>query len=133
MKIHILISTLLLATLGFGQTPKQGLKILLKEKTKGDTEIRVKNTKVLITLNDSIKHSVTTDQQGIVDIETATGKYSVSISRDSCQTTTMTGINVGENKRSYMTFELTCPRYINSLSKKELKQLGYKRVDSKQK
>lgn len=62
MKIYILISTLLLATLVFGQTPKQGLKILLKEKTKGESEIRVKNTKVIIILNDSIKHSVTTDQ-----------------------------------------------------------------------
>ncbi len=133
MKIYSLISIILLATSGFGQTPKQGLKILLKEKTKGDTEIRVKNTKVIITLNDSIKYNVKTDQQGIVDIETATGKYSVSVSRDSCLTKTMSGINVGENKRAYMTFELTCPRYINSLSKKELKQLGYTRVDAKQK
>lgn len=131
MKIHILISTLLLATVGFGQTPKQGLKILLKEKTKSDTEIRVKNTKVIITLNDSIKHSVTTDQQGMVDIETATGKYSVAVSRDSCQTVTMNSIIVGESKRAYLTFELTCPNYVNSLTKKELKKLGIKRIDTK--
>ncbi len=128
---YIIISTLLISTFGFGQTPKQGLKILIKEKTKGDTDNICKNTNVVITLNDTIKHILTTNQQGIVDIETEIGKYSVSVFRNSCQTSTMTGINVGENKRIYMTFLLTCPNYINSLTKKELKKLGYKRTDTK--
>jgi hypothetical protein len=74
---------------------------------------------------------VTTDQQGMVDIETATGKYSVAVSRDSCQTVTMNSIIVGESKRAYLTFELTCPNYVNSLTKKELKKLGIKRIDTK--
>jgi hypothetical protein len=126
MKIYILITTLFISTLSFGQTPKQGMKILLKEKTKGDTEIRIKNTKVEIILNDSIKRYVTTDNQGMLDVETSVGKFSVTVKKDSCRTHTFNGVIVGENKRAYITFEIECERYLNSLTKKELKKLGYK-------
>ena len=115
----------------FSQTPTQGIKMLLKEKTKGDAEIRIANTKVVIILNDSIKHYVTTDNQGMVGIETAVGKFSVTVKKDSCLTHTFNGIIVGANKRAYITFEIECERYLNSLTKKELKNLGYKRVDKK--
>lgn len=43
----------------------------------------------------------------------------------------MNGITIGESKRAYLTFELTCPNYVNSLTKKELKKLGIKRIDTK--
>jgi hypothetical protein len=131
IKIFLISTILSISMIGYGQLPKQGLKILLKEKTKDDTEILIKNMKVVITLNDTIIHRTKTNEQGIIDIETETGKYSVAISRDSCQTIIMTGIMVGINNRAYLTFELTCPSYINSLTKKELKKLGYKKVDKK--
>jgi hypothetical protein len=118
MKIYILITTLFISALSFSQTPKQGMKKLLNEKTKGDNAIPVKNTTVKISLNDSIQYTAKTDNQGMLDIETPTGKFAVKVKKDSCQTIILFGVVVGENKKAYMTFDLTCEKYLNSLTKK---------------
>ena len=99
---------------------------MLYEKTKGDEAVLAKNTKVKITLNDTLVYNVTTNEEGRADIETPSGKFAVKIKKDSCQTIITHGIIVNENNRAYYTAYLTCEKYLNTLSKKELKKLGYK-------
>ncbi len=124
------ITTLILFLIStgiFAQTELGGLKILVQEKTKNAGPITVANHPVTITLNDTISYTLTTDQEGSVLIrKLAPGKYTVKIKRDDCQSHQFTGIVVGAGKTAYISAQLSCKAYINSLTKKEKKRLGYR-------
>jgi len=122
------IILLFIATSFYGQTFLGGLRLQAYEKSKDPKgNLLLVNEPVTFTLNDSTKYNLTTDDEGYADIkDLKPGSYSVSVGRKDCQTTTVRDIKIGEGKTAYVTFNLTCLSYINSLTKKERKKLGYK-------
>ena len=131
MKLPLVVCSLFISLCCFSQAPKQGLRITVKEKTKGEAELYVQNTPVTITLNDSLKYNLTTDSDGRLHLEVPAGTYKVAVTKDSCMTSVTKGVMVGLGKTSYLIYELTCEQYINSLSKKERKELGIEPLKKK--
>ncbi len=127
-KKTIILFFLYITTNFFGQTFSGGLKLNIQERIKsGDGRQYVTTESITIVLNDSITHILTTDQEGSVSIKSLQkGKYKVKIIRTGCQASEVRDIIIGEGKTAYVTLLLTCASYINSLTKKEKRKLGYK-------
>lgn len=110
------------------QTYSGALKITVREKTKSaERNSLVINESITIVLNDSTKHSLITNSEGDVPIKNLQpGKYNIKIIRRDCEISEVKGIVIGKGKTAYVSITLTCQAYINSLTKKEKKKLGYK-------
>ena len=101
---------------------------MIEEKTKdGHGRRPVINESINVVVNDSATFTLTTDNEGYVVIkDRPKGYYNIKVARVDCQPQEIKGIIIGEGKTAYVTFQLTCASYINSLTKKERKKLGYK-------
>ena len=126
MKNLISLILFFLSVSAFSQTFEQGLRISLTKKTKEGWQ-PISNAEIEITINDSTILNVKTDTDGVIPkIATAIGKFKVKVKHTTCSAQEMTGIKVDKGKTAYVNFNLTCEDYLNSLSKREKRKLGYK-------
>ena len=104
MKKLIIMSSLILASfLLKAQVRRSGIKVLAKDKS---TDLSFKNDSLLIITDDSLKTKMLSDTSGYVYVELPPGKHSIGVGYIGYQTQTMHGINVGEQKTSYVTLML---------------------------
>ena len=123
------IILIFIATSFCGQTFSGALKLTVSESVKNETGRQiVANQSLTITLNDSTNLTSTTDAEGYTPIikNLSPGKYKVKVARTDCQSYEVRDIIIGEGKTAYVGILFTCTSYINSLTKKEKKKLGYK-------
>ncbi len=123
MKIILLLSGLLLSINLLAQQSNHGLRLFIYEVTKTGKQL-IPNGKMELTINDSTQ-TITTDDYGKFNItEIPVGECNIKIQRKDCDAFEIKAVEIMENKIVYLSFELICQSYINSLSKKERKQLG---------
>ncbi len=104
MKKLIIISSLIVASsLLKAQTRRSGIKLLTKDKSTG---LSFKNDYLLIITDDSLKTKMLSDTSGYVYVELPPGKHSIGVGYIGYQTQTMHGINVAEQKTSYVTIAI---------------------------
>ena len=123
MKLVICICAFLLSINLFGQQNHQGIRLFVYEITKTGKQL-IPNGKVDVTINDSTQSLVRDDYGKINLIELLPGEYNVKITCKDCEVQETKGIEISENKIVYLSYELICKAYLESLSKKEKKQLG---------
>lgn len=111
----------------FSQTRMpQGIKLTISEKTKKGSK-PVTSGQIEISFNDSIKMTLVPDNEGCVGvIPLNRGAYDIKCKYQDCLISETKNIVVGEGKTAFVTMALTCPTYLNSLTKKEKKRLGIK-------
>lgn len=127
MKNIITICLLLLLSKTKAQTFEQGIKLTIVEECKEcGPRPPISNTEVEIQLNDSIQLHLKTDINGVIMIPLSSGKYKVLITVPECYEKTWFDVNINEKKTAYILSNMVCESYLNSLSKKEKKKLGYK-------
>lgn len=128
MKSNLILIFLFLVANLFSQTSTylNGVKLSIRQKIKEGSK-PLASMEVEVFINDSSIFKGNTDDEGYIGkFATQTGKLNIKIKCKTCDTQEMQGIIVSEGKTAYVNFLLTCESYINSLTKKEKKKLGYK-------
>jgi hypothetical protein len=124
MKAIIYVSALLLSMSLSGQESHQGFRLFLYEYSKTGKHL-IGNAKIDVIINDTTKLSLITDDFGKINfIEAPLGECNIKVQRSNCETLEMKAVEIMKNKIVYLSFNLLCKEYINSLSKKEKKNLG---------
>lgn len=128
MSLERILSILIfLAANSFAQTGQ--IKLYVDEATRDAPNGRraIVNQKLDAVINDSITISITTDPEGFCTIANLPkGKYKIKIVRADCAATEVRDVIINDGKIAYVSLRLTCAAYLNSLTKKEKKKLGYK-------
>ncbi len=105
MKKTVILSILSFAFISASQAQvrRSGIKLLTKDKSTG---LSFKNDSLLIITDDSVKTKMLSDTSGYVYVEFPPGKHSIGVGYLGYQAQTMYGINVSEQKTSYVTIAL---------------------------